>query len=67
MVEEKGLANLILKFYIRGKDIVFSLILGPDICRDLRGFCLLIFIKILADYQQKNPLNTIYFPDFMKQ
>lgn len=38
------------------EDIIFSLILVP-ILSGLRGFCILIFIKILSDYRQKNPLK----------
>jgi len=43
------------------QDIVFSLILVP-IKSGLRGFCLLIFVNILSDYRQKNPLKYYILP-----
>src|SRR4030043_1775354 len=43
------------------QDIVFLLILVP-IRSGLRGFCLLIFINILSDYRQKNPLKYHALP-----
>jgi len=43
------------------QDMTFSLILVPT-RSELRGFCLLILIDILFDYQQKNPLKCHILP-----
>src|SRR3990172_2632612 len=46
---------------LRREETVFSLILVPT-KSELRGFCLLIFLDILFEYQQKNPLKYYLFP-----
>ncbi|GEM_PF-6019849 len=53
--------ELLVMIILKRHDIAFSLILVPT-KSELRGFCLLIFIDILFDYRQKNPLKCYVVP-----